>query len=294
MGFRELFDLQKQQQEHWYNPDSLTPQEVERWTNQLLLGLYEEVGELARAIRVRTHVIPDRAPDGNVYEETVDILKYTLALADLHGLTADGLAERFASKTAACDQRFQQRQLELKDRKVLVTDLDGCVADIEPFIQEFGAYGKTVGGVEIEQAKSRWYEAGKFKDLPTIPGAIDVLKEARNAGYLIAIITARPVWEHRRVRPDTVAWLEEHGVPHDILVFDKDKYDALIKHVFPAQVLTFIEDRDKHAIEIAAHGIPVTLINKTYNRTLSDHPCIRRVDGWDEISSLINQPKEDE
>ena len=89
------------------------------------------------------------------------------------------------------------------------------------------------------------------------------------------------------MRGDTVKWLEQNGVPHDILLFDKDKYDALVKHVFPAKVATFIEDRDKHAIELAAHGVPVTLINKSYNQTLSDHECITRVDDWVDITNNI-------
>ena len=284
---RQIMESQRAQQAHWYEKRTMTPQEKEDWTDQLLLGLYEEAGELARAVRTRTHVVPEREMAGNVCEEVVDVFKYLLAVADLHDISPQDIADRFVSKTAAVEQQFQQRELDLKGRKVLVTDLDGCVADIEPFVEHFGTYGTAQGGVELEHAKGRWYEAGEFLNLPPIPGAIDVLKEARAAGYLIAVITARPVWEHRRVRPDTVAWLEKHEVPHDIVVFDKDKYDALVKHVLPATVVTFIEDRDKHAIELAAHGIPVTLINKRYNQTLAAHEHIRRVDGWDDIRQQL-------
>ena len=277
----EMMAMQAKQQTNWYDTDNMSPQERSQWTDELLLGLYEEVGELSRAIRERTHVVPERAPDGNVIEEVVDTLKYLLALAHLQGVSGRAITDAFLSKTVACEQRFKQRKLDLEGRKVLVTDID-------PFVEEFGAYGKAKGGVELEQAKGRWYEAGKFLTLPRIKGAIPALQRFRDEGYLIAIITARPVWEHRRVRGDTVKWLEENGVPHDILLFDKDKYDALVKHVLPARVVTFIEDRDKHAIELAAHGIPVTLINKSYNQTLAAHECITRVDDWADIVSHVN------
>lgn len=289
MNIKEMLDLQRQQQSFWYDVKQLSDSQKSEWMDELLLGLYEEVGELARASRSKTHILPERVPEGNVVEELVDVFKYALAIADLHSIDSGTIVDRFKTKTKTIQQRFKQRVLNMNNIRVLVTDLDGCVADIEPFIEKFGAYGKSPSGVEVEKAKSRWYESGGFLDLPAIDGAREVLEEAKANGVHIAIITARPAWEHRRVRSDTVAWLEANKIPYDILAFDKDKYDSLVKHVLPAKVLAFIEDRDKHAIELAAQGITVKLIDKSYNRTLADHDCIERVYDWDGIRQQMQK-----
>jgi len=284
---KKLLEAQARQQRLWYDVSSLTPEQRSEWTDELLLGLYEEVGELARQIRTRAHVKPERVPGGNVLAETVDVLKYLLALSDLRGISAEELERAFMEKTEAVTARYRQRHLELTEQTcVLVTDLDGCVADALPFVERFGAYHNEKGsGLEREQAVSEWYESGGFLDLEVVAGARETLAEARSNGCLIAIVTARPQWAHRRVYLDTVGWLRKHGIEYDILVFEKDKHDALIRHVLPARVIGFVEDRDKHAIELAAHNIPVLLMDYPWNRNTvpAPHPFIRRVAGWTEI-----------
>ena len=107
--------------------------------------------------------------------------------------------------------------------------------------------------------------------------------EAASNGVVNVIITARPRWDHRRVWSDTLHWLQENHIPFDMLLFDKDKHDSLVRHVKPARVLGFVEDRDKHALELASRGTQVYLLDYPHNRTLTTHAHIQRCSGWSDI-----------
>jgi hypothetical protein len=210
------------------------------------------------------------------------------AVAHLHGVRWEELDEVFHAKTELLYQRIEQYRLDLAHQRVFVTDLDGCVVDIQPFVDSFEG-GKAYGAsstLDRERAVFDWYEAGGFLRLPAMPGAREVLTEAKAQGMLIACVSARPVWQHRRLAYDTQRWLHDNGIPHDILVFDKDKNDALVKHVLPAKVVGFVEDRDKHALELANRGVDVLLVDTPRNRHIAG-PTIHRVSTWQDIRNWL-------
>lgn len=284
----KLLAIQAGQQRLWCDRELLTDAERAAQIDELLHGLYEETGELARGLRRKPHIIrPEKAISAhNAVEEMVDILKYLLAIADMLEVDAATLVNRFMAKTRSVEQKVRQRRLDLEGHRVFVTDLDMCVADLQTFFDATGGmYGSPeAGSLEAEERKARWYASGGFLRLGILPGAREGLLAARDAGCLIAIITARPLWEHGRIRPDTVQWLSDMGIPYDILLFNKDKYDALYQSVFPGRVVAFVEDRDKHALELVEHHVrPVYLMDAPWNRSMARHPDITRVSGWQEI-----------
>lgn len=287
----ELFRLQTIQQEEDFNivASSLDDRQRSILNDELLLSLHEEIGELSRSLRSKPHVLQERPPAGNVLDGIVDTLKLLLCVAHANGLTPEEINQAFKSKTELVKTRRDQYINKLAHETVFVTDLDGCVADIKPFISDVqcGNYGSQAGSIEIEQRKWDWYEKGGFLDLPVLPGARDALHAIRDAGNKIAIITARPSWVHRRVAWDTQSWLKQNDIPYDVLAFGKDKYDELVKCVFPAKVLAFVEDRDKHAMEIAAQRVPVLLMDTEWNQHVGDSEYVKRVFSWDNILEQI-------
>lgn len=294
MTVKMMLNIQRLQQGLWYDKDLLTDKERAAWLDELLLGLHEEVAELARITRRKPHVVrAERADSGNRVEELIDALKYLLAIADLLGIDAETLSDRYVAKSQAVAQKVEQYRLELAGQRVFVTDLDECVADLSVFFSETGGmYGTpTAGLLETEAKKDAWYNGGGFLRLGLIPDAVEALREAKANGCLVAIITARPVWEHYRVRTDTVAWLKEHDVPCDILLFNKDKWDAVHQSVYPATVVGALDDRDKHAIELAAHHVPnVMLMDRPWNATMdNDKYNIKRVSGWGDVLSEMRR-----
>lgn len=293
MLVRELFEIQAEQQRRDFGADPrlMTDQQRAELVDELVLCLYEEVGELARSVRSKPHIVQERVSIGNTLDGLADVFKVALSIADASGITADQLRSAVIQKTEVIRARRHQYLNQMASGvTVFVTDLDGCVADINPFIRDVqgGAYGAQAGSIDIERRKADWYEAGGFLDLPVIEGAAHALRTIRDAGHKVAIITARPSWVHRRVAWDTQEWLKKNDIHYDVLAFDKDKYDALVRHVLPAKVLFFVEDRDKHAMEIAAQRIPVLLMDAEYNRHVANSEHVNRVLGWrDILASLV-------
>lgn len=288
----QLFALQASQQKLWYSKDKLDDDERLRALDELIQGLYEETAELARVTRTKPHIVrPERDDSGNQVEEAVDVAKYLFAICDLLGISATEFGDRFEAKTNAVRQKVKQYRIELAGKRVFVTDLDECLADLTPFFEATGGqYGTpTAGLLATERLKDTWYNGGGFTTLPLIDGAKEALAEAQAEGCLIAILTARPVWEHYRVRTDTVAWLEANGVPCDILCFGKDKWDLVYQHVMPATVVGFVEDRDKHIIELGKHHVPnIMMPDRPWNADFN--PALygaNRVADWGEITQRM-------
>ena len=71
------------------------------------------------------------------------------------------------------------------------------------------------------------------------------------------------------------------------ILWNRDKADAL-RSLLPAKPLCHIEDRDKHAIEIANIGIDVILLNKPYNVKLN-HSKIHIANDWDKVKAIITK-----
>lgn len=287
----DLIAAQAQQQALWYERDLLTDAERRAMMDELLLGLNEEATELARELRRKPHVVrQERGQKGNAVMEMVDVLKYLLAIAHLNGTSPDELVRAFHAKTIEVEQKFHQYRVELEGRRVLVTDLDSCVADLANFFSATGGqYGNaTAGTLSTEERKAQWYADGGFLTLGVIDGARECLKEAHAQGCLVAVVTARPVWEHARIRADTVQWLYANDIPYDILLANKDKWDAVHQSILPARVVAFVEDRDKHAGELLDHNVrPVLLYDQPWNQSMPAREGMHRVHSWRAIADFM-------
>ena len=108
--------------------------------------------------------------------------------------------------------------LKMKDKKTIIFDLDGTLAIID---KRRILAGKTVGGVPTD--KMDWdvfFDADNIKlDEPNIP----VIKMAQNFhkdGFKIVIFSGR----NDRSFHTTKEWLNNHGVPFDLLVMRPDKF----------------------------------------------------------------------
>ena len=62
----------------------------------------------------------------------------------------------------------------------------------------------------------------------------------------------------------------------------------MVDHIFPARPLFFVEDRSKHAIEVASIGVQVMFLASGKSE-LAPHPLIQRVQGWDEIVKYFDE-----
>lgn len=176
---------------------------------------------------------------------------------------------------------------------LILVDLDGVVVDMLPtwlnLINRY--YGEnlrvsdiTAWGVHgfCKKASSRQVhqlikEPGFFRHLPPVRGAIETLKELKEAGHEIEIVTAASAGHS-----DKQAWVEKH-LPF-IDAFDDVHYTRK-KYRICGDL--FIDDHEKNLRQYRdVHGgDKVVCFDQLYNR---DYDGMRVLD-WEEVPPLIEK-----
>lgn len=292
---RDWFSRQQQQQLNWHAaPSSAAARRA--IIKDLLLCLQGEVGELLLRLHSGPHHLRVKPIDlPTVSHDAIDIIKYVLAIAATAGVTSEQLNETFWAVTETVDDRWRREQADLGGERVLVVDIDGCLADFDGGFARWLSKAHPrldakANGPSLEAAKQDFYASGGFLLLEPLDGAAQSMTAAKKLGLKIAIITARQKRRHRNVETDTIGWLKRHEMSYDLLIFDRDKAEAICEHVLPATVVAAVEDRLKHAVEITALDIPVILFTESTGFT---DPRIIPVKSWitarGEFTSLFNR-----
>lgn len=295
-AWNRMWERQQEQQEAFnLNPEAMSDIDKARTAKDLALGLFEEASELTRdTARYKAHIL--KAPPIeriNVADEAADVLKYLIAISQLYGVTPVDLYEAFMRKSDVVADKARGEQLELaRTTQLVICDLDNVISDLSGWQNKLnesrGNAPMNDRTVQLlESLKEDFYKGGGFKDLPVIKGAIEGTAQLRKMGYKIVIITARPYWQYKRLYADTLQWLKKYDITYDLILFNKDKAEAIYEHIFPARPAFFVEDREKHAIEVAGIGVPVLLLDWPYNKDIRPHPLIKRVEGWGGIIEQV-------
>ncbi len=179
---------------------------------------------------------------------------------------------------------------------VLGVDLDGVCGD---HTAAFGAVVAARRGVTVEDLpeQTTWnftewglsddefdrlhrlgvLEHRMFRTMPPIQGCADALWRLSDAGAWIRIVTHRLYtnWGHAVVVGDTVAWLDEHGIPYRDLCFlgQKPQVDADV----------YLDDAPHNVEALRERGSTVIVFDQPYNRHL-DGP---RACSWREVEDLV-------
>jgi len=289
-----------QQQEFGFGSGDMPEVDKLALAKDFIIGLNEEVTELASAsTNYKEHILGDlRISESAILEEAVDVIKYLISLMHLYGITHEEFYNRFIRKTEVIRHRVKVAQAKLtSDSRLIGLDLDGCVVDLGPLDDELAEIANSCESpsqilAKQEALKFEWREKGKFLDLSPIDNSIECIKLFKEIGYKVAIITARPYKKHKRLYSDTIRWLDRYGVPYDLLLFGRDKAEIICDHLKPAFPQWFVEDREKHALEVSALGITVFLLDLKGEKEV-DAPLVKTVNSWQEIVHNIHKEKID-
>ena len=116
-----------------------------------------------------------------------------------------------------------------------------------------------------------------FRTMPVIEGCPETLWRLSDAGVWIRIITHRLYvnWGHQEAVSDTVAWLDEHGVPYRDLCFlgAKPEVDADL----------YVDDAPHNIDALRAAGNEVIAFAQPYNADVGG----MRAETWEEIESIV-------
>ena len=290
----------KQQIDFSMDPKAMSDTRKDDVSKELVLGLYEESSKLARcSTHYKAHILKSPKIDKeNVAEAIVDVLKYAIAIGQLYGLSDEDVYEAFLRKTEVIRDKAKGERLELeRNTKVILFDVDNVIADLTDWDRNLkAARGGAVEGMTdklvdmLESLKETFYREGGFLDLKPVSGAVEGLRELRSYGWKIVLITARPHWQYSRIYADTVCWFKKYGIEYDLLLFNKDKAEAIYEYVFPAKPSYLVEDREKHVVEVSELGVKVLLLSYPYNEGVVEGEMVKRVNNWREIVNAIGKP----
>ncbi len=307
-SLEKLFEIQKKHNDKWQDSERFLTDKNYRLTvvKDIVLGIHQQTTYLLETFNWAKHTLERSEDSHNSKIQTIDIIKYAMALFILMGGTKDEFEQLFISKSDELDKRWNQNEIKFsKYNKVVIFDLDGVIADYSKQYTEFlelviglkpnkddrksysffERYGIT--RQQEEQFNLEFIKSGGFLSIPVFDGVLSVMNKIRKEGIKIVLLTARPSWIFKRLITDTYSWLHENKIPYDLLIWDKDKGDAIINNVMPANILCMIDDRDKHCIEVSHIGVDVLLLNKTYNKTLVENERIKRIYEYSEIWDFV-------
>jgi hypothetical protein len=297
LDLNHLWGDQFELQQLWHDWPTLSESERNRLAEKLLLHLHEEVAEFQGLVdQDKYHLLKARRDvDQRVglAEAGVDVMRLLIALLALRGVTPEMFDRAWGVVGDRVREKWRWEQDELSKALVLLCDLDGCVTlHAEGFRRWCDERGHKLGdspnGPELEHIKDEFHSSGGFTGLDPYPGAIEVLNRWRRVDNerRLVIVTARPYKQHRQVHSDTVMWLRRNKVAYDHVMFERDKSEA-VRQVQPARIVAHIEDRGKHALEVASTGTTVLKLPFGSREEQISHPKIIGVANWHDIEQHL-------
>jgi len=174
-------------------------------------------------------------------------------------------------------------------------DIDGVVSDSYPFwLDELNRhFGKNITVIDdydmhlvfnVPREDMNNFFVGNVERLMTMPKPVPGAKEGIEAllqeGHEVIYVTARTVEE----KDVTVRWLTMSEIPHEHVLFTGFKSKVDVVKEWGIEV--FIEDYHVNAKLIAESGVPVLLLDTSYNQKELT-TGITRCHSWDEILAGI-------
>ena len=185
-------------------------------------------------------------------------------------------------------------------------DIDGVIADIEPYIFEYGAKllydkGRTLDDIKRKEYETyeifKWdrdtehefwdnYMLEYYKNAPARAFASEVIRKLKEQGHNIYIITARGISEknlYTYLKEMTKEWLKRENIYYDEIFFEKDKKKIIQEY----NIDVMIEDYEKNIRNLEKY-CEIIVFDCIYNQNVHEH---NRVNSWYEILYLIEHNK---
>ncbi len=285
LTINKMLEIQKKFSDNFFDNKNLTDHQKAELTKTFCLSLHSEISQLINAVDYKQHLSTNSAPDiERILFESIDCVRYVLALLNLWDLEASDFVAAFESKDNFLHKRHD---LSLKNRKpgqpVIVCDIDDVLSQfripyadfvkeefgvaIDPYSPEYyNIEPITKAGIDPEEVFGHFVNSGMFSTVPPCNEMIEFMKGLRAQGYWIQLLTARP-GQDARCKYDTYDWLVKNNIPFDGIDFTPEKYVWLSDKDFysDGSLVCAIDDSLKHAVEYARHGVSVVVPATSYN-----------------------------
>jgi len=288
LNIADMLKIQKKFSDIFFENENLSIKQKTELTKTFCLSLHSEVSQLISAVDYKQHMNTNAKPDiERVLFESVDCIRYVLALLNLWDLSAEDFVEAFEKKDSFLHER---NILSSKERgpgqKVIICDIDDVLSQfripyaefvkeefdvaIDPFSSEYyNIEPITAAGIDPDEVFGKFVSTGMFSKVPACNEMIEFMHEIRSQGYWIQLLTARPGHD-ARCKYDTYDWLSKNKIPFDGIDFTPEKYVWLSDKEFYADgsLVCAIDDSLKHAAEYARHGVHVVVPATSYNESV--------------------------
>ena len=179
-------------------------------------------------------------------------------------------------------------------------DIDGVVSDSYPvWLQELNLhYGKNITVItdydmhlvfDVPSDDMNNFFVGNVERLLMMPkpvsGAKEGIETLLREGHEVIYVTARTL-EQKDI---TVRWLIMNEIPHEHERVLFSGFKSKVDLVKQWGIEVFIEDYQVNAKAIAESGIPVLLLNATYNQDKPLQTGITRCQSWKQILEGMRQ-----
>lgn len=263
-------------------------QKLERHTQELALCAHAEISSLINATNFRTH-------HGNLAKtnkdtilfESVDVIRYMMAIQNLWGITDEEFEEAFEAKDVYLNMCYEMKKRPWDNQYVAIVDLDDVVVEFRKgfaawLSKEFNIHADVNSSeyyfitalkkarVNPEDIFSKFIADGGFRTLEIKENIRETLVGLKQQGFWIQYLTARPA-EDLRCLYDTFYWINKFNLPYDAIDFSSEKFRwcAKSKYYDRRKICFAIDDSPKHAEEYAKHGIKVFVPKQNYNKHVS-------------------------
>jgi len=305
MKIDQMLARQKAFSDLFFDASKFDDAKREELTKSFALALHGEVSDLVSSINFKEHHANRKTPDREkILYESIDVLRYLLAIMNTWNYDPDEVESAFKDKDVFLHLRHQSETAVWDGRPVLIVDVDDVIAE---FRKCFFAWLLDKHGIEISTNYPEYYASTPLKEkginpenvfkefisdremryLHVIPGVIEVLRAARQMGYWVQLLTARPD-QNLICLYDTYHWLHENNIPFDGVSFSVEKYKWIVQSKFYGHVAACIDDSSKHASEYSMHGLLVFSPRLEYNTSLNGLKNVTMYETTDQLLENLN------
>lgn len=303
MKFKKMLKRQREFSNLFFDAGQFDDAKREEMTKSFALALHGEVSALVSSINFKDHHANRKTPDREkILYESIDVLRYLLAIMNTWGYNPDEIDDAFNDKDTFLHMRHKSETAKWDGRPVLIVDVDDVIAH---FRKDYFEWLNQTYGIEIAQDYPEYYASTPLKDrginpestfkdfisarrlrnIEPIDDTINVLCEAQKMGYWIQLLTARPD-QNLICLYDTYHWISQMHIPFDGIAFSGEKYRWVVQSPFYGHVAACIDDSPKHAAEYATHGLLVFSPELSYNTSLKD---VKNVVHYNNAAQLLTE-----
>ena len=299
MTLKSLLERQRKFSDLFFNSGEMPERERIEKHKTFMIALHSEVSSLADAVHYKDHR-PTRSPTERqkIIYETVDIMRYGLAVLNLWDVGPEEFSDAFNSREAFLWDRETHGLQNWNGQPVLVVDVDDVLSqfrqdffewlkhrfNVDIDVEDQSYYARPdLGDITNEEAFMLFIEEGGIRNLKRNDVVIDSIRNLQKSGVWIHLLTARPENNLKCVY-DTYYWLSENQIPYDSVAMSPEKYRWLADKEFfkEGKMIGAIDDSPKHAAEYASQGIKVLVPKRSYNKEVWNMENVITFDWWED------------